>query len=42
MWPWPAESALLALLLAVSALAVASVVVIQSRRADAAHLRVVS
>ncbi|MEV4279109.1 FtsX-like permease family protein [Actinoplanes xinjiangensis] len=42
VWPWPAESALLAILLAASALAVTSVVVIQSRRADAAHLRVAS
>jgi hypothetical protein len=42
VWPWPAESALLTVLLVASALAVASVVVIQSRRADAAHLRVAS
>ncbi|MEU8664504.1 FtsX-like permease family protein, partial [Actinoplanes philippinensis] len=42
VWPWAAESALLALLLAAASLAVASVVVVQSRRADAAHLRVAS
>jgi hypothetical protein len=42
VWPWPAESALLALLLAGSLLAVTVVVVVQSRRADAAHLRVAS
>ncbi len=42
VWPWPAEAALLAVLLTASALAVAAVVVIQSRRADAAHLRVAS
>ncbi|BEL02981.1 hypothetical protein Q0Z83_011720 [Actinoplanes sichuanensis] len=41
-WPWPAEAALLALLFAATALAVTAVVVIQSRRADAAHLRVAS
>ncbi|MEG3632689.1 FtsX-like permease family protein [Micromonospora palythoicola] len=39
-WPWPAEAALLAVLLAGSLLAVAVVVVVQVRRADAAHLRV--
>jgi hypothetical protein len=42
VWPWPAESVLLALLLAGSLLAVTVVVVVQSRRADAAHLRVAS
>jgi hypothetical protein len=42
VWPWPAESALLALLVAGTLLAVTSAVVIQSRRADAAHLRVAS
>ncbi|MEU4159468.1 FtsX-like permease family protein [Actinoplanes sp. NPDC026670] len=42
VWPWPAEAALLALLLAATALAVAAVVAVQSRRADAAHLRVAS
>ncbi|MFC4072273.1 FtsX-like permease family protein [Actinoplanes subglobosus] len=42
VWPWPAESALLALVVAGTALAVTAVVVIQSRRADAAHLRVAS
>ncbi|MEW2427682.1 ABC transporter permease [Micromonospora sp. NPDC047644] len=39
-WPWPAESALLAVLLAGCVLAVAIVVTVQVRRADAAHLRV--
>lgn len=39
-WPWPAEAALLAALLAGCLLAVAAVVVVQVRRADAAHLRV--
>ncbi|MFY1620213.1 FtsX-like permease family protein [Micromonospora sp. WMMD736] len=39
-WPWPAEVALLAVLLAGCLLAVAIVVGIQVRRADAAHLRV--
>ncbi|MFI5928173.1 FtsX-like permease family protein [Micromonospora sp. NPDC051543] len=39
-WPWPAEAALLAVLLAGCLLAVAIVVGIQVRRADAAHLRV--
>ena len=39
-WPWAAEAALLALLLAGCALAVAAVVTVQARRADAAHLRV--
>jgi hypothetical protein len=42
VWPWPAESVLLAVLLAGSLLAVTVVVVVQSRRADAAHLRVAS
>jgi hypothetical protein len=41
-WPWPAEGALLGLLVAGSALAVLAVVTVQARRADAAHLRVVS
>ncbi|MFI7024171.1 FtsX-like permease family protein [Micromonospora sp. NPDC049900] len=39
-WPWPTEAALLAVLLAGCLLAVAAVVVVQVRRADAAHLRV--
>ncbi|MGC4821400.1 FtsX-like permease family protein [Micromonospora sp. DT63] len=39
-WPWPAETALLAVLLAGCLLAVAVVVTVQVRRADAAHLRV--
>ncbi|MFI7079694.1 FtsX-like permease family protein [Micromonospora sp. NPDC049903] len=39
-WPWPAEAALLAVLLAGCLLAVAAVVSVQVRRADAAHLRV--
>jgi hypothetical protein len=39
-WPWAAEGALLALLVAGCAGAVALVVAIQVRRADAAHLRV--
>ncbi|MEU7973779.1 ABC transporter permease [Micromonospora sp. NPDC049089] len=39
-WPWPAETALLAVLLAGCVLAVAVVVTVQVRRADAAHLRV--
>ncbi|WP_433268223.1 permease [Micromonospora vinacea] len=38
-WPWPAEAALLAVLLAGCMLAVAVVVTVQVRRADAAHLR---
>jgi hypothetical protein len=41
-WPWGAEAALLALLVAGSGLAVAAVVAVQARRADAAHLRVAS
>ncbi|BBH67623.1 hypothetical protein ACTI_43080 [Actinoplanes sp. OR16] len=41
-WPWPAEAGLLLTLLAGCLLAVTAVVVIQSRRADAAHLRVAS
>jgi len=40
VWPWLAESALLGLLVAGCALAVAAVVTLQARRADAAHLRV--
>ncbi|MFG1913329.1 permease [Micromonospora sp. NPDC048898] len=39
-WPWPAEAALLAVLLAGCLLAVAVVVTVQVRRADAAHPRV--
>ncbi|MDG4808651.1 permease [Micromonospora sp. WMMD1120] len=39
-WPWPAEAALLGVLLAGCLLAVAVVVTVQVRRADAAHLRV--
>ncbi|MEH0930824.1 FtsX-like permease family protein [Micromonospora sp. CPCC 205558] len=39
-WPWPAEAALLAVLLAGCLLAVTVVVTVQVRRADAAHLRV--
>ncbi|MCG5468022.1 permease [Micromonospora sp. LAH09] len=39
-WPWPAEAALLAALLAGCMVAVAVVVTVQVRRADAAHLRV--
>jgi hypothetical protein len=39
-WPWAAETGLLALLLAGSVAAVALVVAVQVRRADAAHLRV--
>jgi hypothetical protein len=42
VWPWAAESALLGLLVAGSALAIAAVVTIQTRRADAAHLRITS
>jgi hypothetical protein len=42
LWPWAAEAALLAVLLAACTLAVTVVVVVQSRRADAAHLRVTS
>jgi hypothetical protein len=42
VWPWGAQAALVALLLAGSVLATAAVVVAQSRRADAAHLRVTS
>jgi predicted lysophospholipase L1 biosynthesis ABC-type transport system permease subunit len=41
-WPWAAESALLALLILGSTVAVAAVVTVQARRADAAHLRVTS
>jgi FtsX-like permease family protein len=41
-WPWAAEGALLGLLVVGSALAVAAVVTVQARRADAAHLRVAS
>ncbi|HWS34517.1 MAG TPA: FtsX-like permease family protein [Actinoplanes sp.] len=42
VWPWAAEGLLLTVLAAASMLAVTVVVVIQSRRADAAHLRVAS
>jgi hypothetical protein len=42
VWPWAAESALLGLLIAGSALAIAAVVTVQTRRADAAHLRITS
>ncbi|MEV4475846.1 FtsX-like permease family protein [Nonomuraea sp. NPDC049504] len=42
VWPWVAESTLLAGLLAACVLAVGMVVAIQARRADAAHLRVAS
>ena len=41
-WPWATEAALLALLVAGVGLAVAAVVTVQARRADAAHLRVTS
>ncbi|MEV2242635.1 FtsX-like permease family protein [Micromonospora sp. NPDC049891] len=39
-WPWPAEAALFAVLLAGCLLAVAVVIIVQVHRADAAHLRV--
>jgi hypothetical protein len=39
-WPWAAETGLLALLVTGSLAAVALVVTVQVRRADAAHLRV--
>ncbi|QYC44253.1 FtsX-like permease family protein [Nonomuraea coxensis DSM 45129] len=42
VWPWAAEAALLTALPAGCALAVTAVVVVQARRADAAHLRVAS
>ena len=42
VWPWVAECVLLGLLTAGCALAVAAVVTLQARRADAAHLRVAS
>jgi hypothetical protein len=42
VWPWPAEAALLALLLTACAAAVTTVVTVQTRRADAAHLRMAS
>ncbi|MEV0897187.1 FtsX-like permease family protein [Actinoplanes sp. NPDC049802] len=42
VWPWPAELAVLAALAAGCLLAVTTVVAVQSRRADAAHLRVTS
>jgi hypothetical protein len=41
-WPWSAEAVLLGLLIAGATLAVAAVVTVQGRRADAAHLRVTS
>ncbi|WP_213450397.1 FtsX-like permease family protein [Rhizomonospora bruguierae] len=41
-WPWAAEAALLAALVAGCTLAVTAVVAVQARRADAAHLRVAS
>lgn len=41
-WPWGAEAVLLAALVAGCALALTTVVAIQVRRADAAHLRVAS
>lgn len=41
-WPWPAEAALVGVLLVASAVAVLAVVTVQARRADAAHLRVAS
>ncbi|MFI5953247.1 FtsX-like permease family protein [Cryptosporangium sp. NPDC051539] len=41
-WPWPSIGALLALLVVGTGLAVAAVVRVQARRADAAHLRVAS
>ncbi|MFG1603142.1 FtsX-like permease family protein [Actinoplanes sp. NPDC049265] len=40
VWPWAAEGALLGLLVVACALAVTVVVIAQTRRADAAHLRV--
>ncbi|MFC7533592.1 ABC transporter permease [Actinoplanes sp. GCM10030250] len=42
LWPWAAEALVVAVFLAACTLAVSLVVVIQSRRADAAHLRVAS
>jgi hypothetical protein len=42
VWPWPAEAALLAALLTTCAAAVTLVVTLQTRRADAAHLRMAS
>ncbi|BAL87528.1 putative permease [Actinoplanes missouriensis 431] len=42
VWPWPAQAGLLLALLAACLLAVTAVVLVQSRRADAAHLRVAS
>ncbi|WP_127505958.1 FtsX-like permease family protein [Actinoplanes solisilvae] len=41
-WPWLAETGLLALLVGACALAAGAAVVVQARRADAAHLRVAS
>jgi predicted lysophospholipase L1 biosynthesis ABC-type transport system permease subunit len=41
-WPWLAEAALVGLLVAGAGLAVAVVVTVQARRADAEHLRVTS
>ncbi|GGN93724.1 hypothetical protein GCM10010112_82300 [Actinoplanes lobatus] len=42
VWPWPAELAVLGALTAGCLIAVAGVVIVLSRRADAAHLRVTS
>jgi hypothetical protein len=41
-WPWLTETGLLALLVGACALAAGAAVLVQSRRADAAHLRVAS
>lgn len=41
-WPWAAEAGLLALLAAAFALVAGAAVLVQARRADAAHLRVAS
>ncbi|MBF8185641.1 permease [Nonomuraea sp. K274] len=41
-WPWAAEAAFFALVLAGCTLAVTAVVTVQARRADVAHLRVAS
>ncbi|MEV4108195.1 FtsX-like permease family protein [Nonomuraea sp. NPDC049695] len=42
VWPWAAEAALLAVLLAGCTLAVTAVVIVQARRVDATQLRVAS
>ena len=42
LWPWAAEAALILALLAGCLTVAAAVVAVQSRRADAAHLRVAS